>query len=413
MSDDRAADLQNLTIDRTQRSGSRLRPLWWFLLIAVVGGISYIGYFYFLVDDTLQVDSVLAVSASKETKTDSVLDATGYVVARRQASVSSKIAGKVTSVLVEEGMLVKEGQLLATLDDSINRAQLELSQSQLEATRSQLAELELRHEQAVLDYERNLRLASDKLISESALEQTKLDRLLIEKSMSVTERNITVSEQSLRLQERYLADMEIRAPFDGIVVTKTAQPGEMIAPVAGGGGFTRTGICTIVDMDSLEVEIDVNESFINRVQAGQQVTVQLTAYPDTRMPGEVIAIIPTADRATSTVKVRVGFKQRDDRVLPDMAVRVAFLEEGEVAQLVEVPTGVLIPTSAVEESSGASMVWVVRENFLTSRNVKLGEPESGGRVQVLEGLRSGERVVINVTSELASQLEDGLAVVTN
>lgn len=411
MSDDRTADLQNLSIDRSARPRSKWQILVWMIVIAAVGGASYIGYFIYLVDETLQVSSILAMSAARDSQTESVLDATGFVVARRQASVSSKVPGKVTSVLIEEGMEVERGQLLATLDDSINQAQLALSRSQLEATRSQLSELKLRFEQATLDSERNERLAEDGLISASEFEQSQLSRETLQSAIKVSAENVAVGERTVELQERYLADMEIRAPFAGIVISKTAQPGEMIAPVAGGGGFTRTGICTIVDMDSLEVQIDVNESYINRVQPGQQVTVQLTAYPDVRMPAEVIAIIPTADRARSTVKVRVGFKQRDERVLPDMAVKVAFLEEGEIAELQEVPTGVVVPLSAIDSIGGIDRVWVIRENTLGSRQVRLGDEVEDDSVQITDGLRSGERVVIGINPELTRVLADGKAVI--
>jgi len=413
MSEDRTADLENLSIDRTERPRSKWRILIWMVLIAAVGGVSYIGYFVYFVDDTLQVSSALAVSAARDSRTESVLDATGFVVARRQASVSSKVPGKVTSVLIEEGMEVNEGQLLATLDDSITRAQLELARSQLEATRSRLAEFKLRYEQAILESERNERLAEEGMISANEFERSRLDKETLGSAIEVATENVAVGERTVDLQETYLADMEIRAPFSGIVISKTAQPGEMIAPVAGGGGFTRTGICTIVDMESLEVQIDVNESYINRVQSGQQVTVQLTAYPDVRMPAEVIAIIPTADRARSTVKVRVGFKRRDDRVLPDMAVKVAFLEEGEIAELEEVPSGVVVPSTAIDAEAGVDQVWVIKENTLGVRRVRLGEEVENGGIQILDGLRSGERVVVGLTPQLKQALADGKTVTTN
>lgn len=412
MAEDKTEDLKNLSIDRSERPRSKWRMLIWLLLIAVLGGVSYIGYFAYFVDDIPFVKSVLAVSASRGTANSSVLDATGYVVARRQASVSSKVPGKVTSVLIEEGMEVEEGQLLATLDDSINRAQLALSTSQVEATRSQLAELKLRLAQAELDHERNIKLAEAKMVSPNEVERSKLEMNALQSSIEVAEESVVVAQRTVDLQRNYLSDMEIRAPFSGIVISKTAQPGEMIAPVAGGGGFTRTGICTIVDMESLEVQIDVNESYINRVQPGQQVTVQLTAYPDFRMPAEVIAIIPTADRARSTVKVRVGFKQRDERVLPDMAVKVAFLEEGEVAELEEVPAGVVVPLAAIDSSNGVDQVWVVKENLVGSRQVRLGDEIERGNIQVLDGLRSGERVVVDITAELRQRLTDGASVRT-
>lgn len=412
MAEDRTADLENLSIDRSEQPRSKWRMLLWLLLIAVIGGLSYIGYFLYFVDTTPVVKSALAVSASRGSATSSVLDATGYVVARRQASVSSKVPGKVTSVLVEEGMVVEEGQLLATLDDSITRAQLAVSASQVEATRSQRVELELRLTQAELDYDRNTQLAEAKLVSSNEVERSRLEVDSLRSLIEVSKESLKVARKTVDLQRRYLADMEIRAPFGGVVISKTAQPGEMIAPVAGGGGFTRTGICTIVDMESLEVQIDVNESYINRVQPGQQVTVQLTAYPDFRMPAEVIAIIPTADRARSTVKVRVGFKQRDERVLPDMAVRVAFLEDGEVAELEEVPVGVVVPAAAIDTVGGIEQVWVIKDGIVGSRQVRLGDDVENGNVQILDGLRSGERVVVDIDATLRPLLKDGLAVQT-
>ena len=411
MSDQRATDLQDLSIDRSVQPKSRWRTLLWFGLIAILGGTSYVGYFYFWVDETLAVETALAVSANRESRTDSVLDANGYVIARRQASVSSKVPGKVTSVLIEEGMFVEEGQLLATLDDAVNRAQLELTESQVQATVAQVEELHVRLKQAIVDLDRRRKLAQQALVSDSEVETLELEVESLNSLINTGNENILVAKKSLALQQQYLSDMEIRAPFAGVVVSKTAQPGEMIAPVAGGGGFTRTGICTIVDMDSLEVEVDVNEASINKVQPGQQVTVQLKAYADVRMPAEVLAIIPTADRARATFKVRVGFKQRDERVLPDMAVQVAFLPEGEIAKLIEVPSGVLIPRSAIDRRSGATQVWVVKDGIVGVRSIQIGK-ETDENVQVVNGLKSGERVVTGLVPRVLEQLNNGLSVST-
>ena len=399
--------LSDLQIDRDAPRTSR-KPINIFFAIAVVSGLLFVGYSFWNTKSIPVVKTVVAVAASTAVKSDSVLDATGYVVARIQATVSSKVPGKVKAIFVEEGMYVEENQLLASLDDSISTAQLELSLAQLKTVKTSVRELETQLRKARLDLERVKELVNRKLESTSALDQNQLVVEQLEIGLERVRNEIEVSERTVDLQRQYLDDLNIRAPFAGVVVAKAAQPGEMIAPVAG-GGFTRTGICTIVDMNSLEVEIDVNEAYINRVLPGQQVTVQLTAYPDIKLPAEVAAIIPTADRARATVRVRVRFLQRDERVLPDMAVKVAFLQEGEEAKLVEVPQGVIVPFSALDYRGGEDRVWVVKEGKVSSRRVTLGVRE-GSRVQILDGLRTGERIVYEIGDSLAVRLVDGVEV---
>ena len=222
-----------------------------------------------------------------------------------------------------------------------------------------------------------------------------------------------VARRGMEVQRLYLRDMEIRAPFGGVVIAKAAQPGEMISPVSAGGGFTRTGICTIVDMESLEVEVDVNEAYINRVRPGQPVTATLNAYPDLDIPAEVIATIPAADRSKATVRVRIGFKERDSRIVPNMGVKVAFLEEGfDVAARPAPIPGVFVPRTAVSGAGGDRHVWLVSERdsdgtaFVERRSVVVGAPD-GSRVRVTSGLEAGDRVV---KSNGAQQLRDGLRV---
>ena len=268
-------------------------------------------------------------SRPKSAQDDSVLDATGYVVARRQATVSAKVTGKVVEVFIEEGMRVKEGQVLARLDDSIPRAELALSESQLAAAtsgsrRNESADPPGRARSAA--HRKVLRRASSR--AHADLDRAAVDaRRSCRRGSNAARQDVVVAERSAAVQRQLLDDMEIRAPFTGVVVAKAAQPGEMISPNSAGGGFTRTGICTIVDMDSLEVEVDVNEAYINRVQPKQPVAVALNAYPDERIPAEVIAIIPTADRNKATVRVRIALLEKNPRVLPDMGVKVAFLDE--------------------------------------------------------------------------------------
>jgi RND family efflux transporter MFP subunit len=256
-----------------------------------------------------------------------VLDATGYVVARRQAAVSSKITGKVAEILIEEGMLVEEGQLLARLDDLIPRAEYDLAIAELEGTKLVVNELRISHAQARRELKRVETLAESEFASRAMLERAETKVAELRAQISSARQNTTMAERRAAVRAQVLADTEIRSPFTGIVTTKSAQPGEMISPVSAGGGFTRTGICTIVDMDSLEVEVDVNEAFIDRVYSAQPVDVVLNAYPDHPFPAQVTAIIPAADRNKATIRIRIGFLERDARVLPGMGVRVSFKTE--------------------------------------------------------------------------------------
>ena len=323
---------------------------------------------------------------------DSVLDATGYVVARRQATVSSKTTGKVVEVLVEEGMYVEEGQLLAQLDDSITRAQLELSESQLRASRASLDEMMVQLKQARLDLERTSGLAEARLASQADLDRDTLTVEGLTARVARVEQELNVAERHADVQRQMLADMQIRAPFAGVVVAKAAQPGEMISPVSAGGGFTRTGICTIVDMDSLEVEVDVNEAYINRVFPGQPATVALNAYPDVQIPAAVIAIIPTADRNKATVRVRIRFLEPDDRVLPDMGVKVRFLDNTRPQESRRRDRQVLKQADAEAGTGDEASVWVVSEDRVTRRPVVSAEYH-GVRLRIVSGLGSGERTV--------------------
>jgi len=329
----------------------------------------------------------------------SVLDASGYVTARLQATVSAKITGKVTEVLIEEGMKVREGAVLARLDDTEARAALSLAQAQLAAAQSQLAEIQAQLEQAERDYVRQQGLYDRQLVSPQSLDAALAQRDMLRARLAAAREQVKVAQESVRVAQVQLDNCVIRAPFSGVVVAKSAQPGEMISPISAGGGFTRTGIGTIVDMDSLEIQVDVNESYINRVQPGQPVEATLNAYPDWKIPGEVIAIIPTADRSKATVKVRIAIKARDPRIVPDMGVRVGFFES-KTAPAPKV-TGVLVPADAVQpEGSEAGAVFVVTDGAkVERRRVTLG-PDVAGQKRVLTGLQAGERVVVAPPAKL-------------
>ena len=404
---DKKALLSELTIDREAREATGSgRPIKWFAAIAVAAGIAFtVLYVDFPIAAAPPTVRTVVAQAGPPPAADSVLDATGYVVARRQATVSAKVTGKVQEVLIEEGMTVAPGQLLAQLDDAIHRAQLELAESQHRAAVAALDETRVQFKQAELNLNRTQELAERQLASQADLDRDALAVEALQARIARAEQELGVAERSMDVQRQRLQDMQIRAPFGGVVIAKAAQPGEMISPVSAGGGFTRTGICTIVDMESLEVEVDVNEAYINRVYPDQPASIALNAYPDVRMPARVIAIIPTADRNKATVRVRIGFVERDGRVLPDMGVKVAFLES-EAARPVAAPSGVVVPGTAVADEDEGAYVWVVRDERVARREISLGEGQ-GTRRMVLAGLDGGERVVASAADFAAAGLADG------
>lgn len=392
--------LNKLRIDRNARPVAR-SGTWRIWAAVAIGVIAALLAWYALSRDGAPTVAVATARAMSDMpQSASVLDATGYVTARRQATVSAKITGKVREVLIEEGMRVEAGQVLATLDDSETRAQVELSRAQLAAARSQVDEARSQARQAERDLVRQQELAARKLVSPSVLDAASAQAETLEARAQSALRNEQVAIEALKVAEVQLDNTVVRAPFAGVVTVKAAQPGEMISPISAGGGFTRTGIGTIVDMDSLEIQVDVNESFINRVQAGQPVEAVLNAYPEWKIPAEVIAIIPAADRSKATVRVRVAIKTKDPRIVPDMGVRVAFLSErGETVNAPAARPGVLVPVAAIHESGDSVAVFVFAGDTVERRVIKLGE-KFGEQRQVLAGLRDGERVVLSPSESL-------------
>lgn len=326
-----------------------------------------------------------------------VLNASGYVTARRDATVSSKITGKVVEVMIEEGMKVAQGQVLARLDDTNVKAGFQLAEAQLAAAKAALAETRALLKEAELNLRRATDLARDRIAAQADLDRAEAEAASLKARLEQQQASVVVAERELATWQQQLDDTIIRAPFSGVVTSKNAQPGEMISPISAGGGFTRTGICTIVDMDSLEIEIDVNESYINRVQAGQAVEATLDAYPDWKIPSKVIAIIPTADRQKSTVKVRVGFDQLEARILPEMSVKVAFREAEGAA-----PAGrlVVVPKAAVRQQDGRAVVMTVQNGRAERRAVTLGQPRDQ-EITISAGLAAGEKVVVEGPKDLA------------
>jgi RND family efflux transporter MFP subunit len=387
---DRSKLLKELHIDRgARRARPRLRGA--VLAVAallVLGAALWLGLGR---ASAPAVRTAVARAASADSAA-SVLDASGYVTARRQATVSAKITGKVTEVLIEEGQHVAEGAVLARLDATEARAQLSLTSAQLTAARSNLGEIRALLAQAERDYVRQQELMQRDLVSAQSLDAALAQRDMLRARLTSAQEQVRVAQENMDVAQVQLDNTVIRAPFSGVVTAKTAQPGEMISPVSAGGGFTRTGIGTIVDMDSLEIQVDVNESFINRVTPGQPVEATLNAYPDWKIPASVIAIIPAADRSKATVKVRIAITVKDPRLVPDMGVRVAFLDSERKAALAA-PAGVVVPAEAVRGEGAGAVVFVYADGKVERRAVTLGTAAGAAR-HLLTGVREGERVVL-------------------
>lgn len=331
-----------------------------------------------------------------------VLNASGYVTARRRATVSSKITGKVVEVNVDEGMSIREGQVLARLDDVQFRAALALAEAQAEAARRSMKESEVRLAEARVNLGRSQQLVADKLVTAAQLDsaQAEVDSLLAR--IDAARETVRVAERQIEVERTNLDNTVLRAPFSGVAVSKDAQPGEMVSPAAAGGGFTRTGICTIVDMRSLEIEVDVNESYINRVKDGQGVTAVLNAYPDWQIPAHVITTVPKADRQKATVLVRIAFNELDPRILPDMGVKVTFLKDAEAPAADQGSRPVLlVPKNAIKSENNTSYAYVVKDGVVDRRAVKVGGVD-GDRLEVLAGLSSGERVILSPAATIVA-----------
>jgi HlyD family secretion protein len=396
--------LDQLRIERKPEKESSNWP-WLVGALLLIAGAAAAWFYWFSPIAATEVRTVVAREL-KSQAAGTVLNASGYVTARRQATVSSKFTGKVTEVLIEEGMRVETGQVLARLDHSNVLASFELAKAQLVSAQKGLKETETLLNEAQINFERSRRLVERELASEAELDRSRALAGSLTAQLERKRADVEVAERRLDIYRQQLEDMIIRAPFAGVIVAKNAQPGEMISPVSAGGGFTRTGIGTIVDMSSLEIEIDVNEAYINRVAAGQKVVATLDAYPDWKIPCHVITIIPTADRQRATVEVRVGFDELDPRILPDMGVKVAFQDaalsgEDQDRRL----AGILLPQSAVRRADGRDYVLIVSDGLVERRAVALGDSR-GAEAVLISGVSAGESVVVEGPAELV----DGMRV---
>jgi len=391
--EDLKSELAALRIDQSSRASSGSRKGVWTSAVIVVLGLGIAAWYWSARAQaaTVKVGTVTA-DAGGASSPGAVLNASGYVTARRKATVSSKVTGKVIEVTVEEGHPVKQGQVLARLDDTQAQAALAYAEAQLAATQKSAAEDEARLHEAETSFTRLSQLLTDRVVGRAEFDTAQANVEALKARIAYARQQVPVAERQVALRRTDLTDTVVRAPFSGVAITKDAQPGEMISPVSAGGGFTRTGICTIVDMSSLEIEVDVNEAYINRVSPAQHVEAVLDAYPDWRIPAHVIAVVPTADRQKATVKVRIGFNQLDSRTLPDMGVKVSFLRDEKTDAARPPGPRILMPKSAARPVDGRTIVFVVHEDQIERRAVTLGA-EDRDQVEVLSGLSGGERVV--------------------
>jgi RND family efflux transporter MFP subunit len=394
---DKAQLLHQLRIDRSEREETGAgHGKWWLLAGIAAVVIAAAALVVFVRNSPIEVSAATAVAAAAGAAPSAILQATGYVTAEREATVSSQIAGQVTQVDFEEGEHVQRGQVLARLEDGAQRAALAQANAQLAAAQAQLQQYRVQLAQARRDFARDQALIGQHLVSEQDFETARTQAATLAAQIVTQQRAVTVARDGVhaaQVQEDYTV---VTAPFTGVVISKAAQLGEMISPIFGGGTFEAAGIATLVDMTSLEVDVDVNEAYIHRVKPGQPATAVLDAYPDWNIPAHVIAIVPTADKSKATVKVRVAFQKLDPRILPDMGVRVSFLPEaaGESAgpATASLPAGtVWVPASAVVERGGAAVVFVVKGNEAHETSVTPGA--SQGDLRAVQGIPSGVAVV--------------------
>lgn len=399
--------LKSLKIDRNAAPPPASRTgLWVALAVVIVLILAVAGGFLLHANKGVEVRvaEVTAIGGGAGAG-PAVLDATGYVVARRMATVSAKVTGKVRDVLIEEGQRVEEGQVLAHLDPVDADAQRALSAAQLAAAQSQIAGVAAQLKQSEADANRLGTLVRQQLVSRAQYDQTIAARDALRAQLVTAQHNAQVARDALRIADNGIDNTIVRAPFAGVVIAKAAQVGEIISPLSAGGGFTRTGIGTIVDMGSLEVEVEVGEAYIGRVKPGMRTETTLNAYQDWKIPGKVIAIIPAADRGKATVKVRVSLAALgDSRLVPEMGARVSFLDDAKPAQAQGKP-GVLVPASAIVERGGQSVAFVQTGDKVSMRTLQLGRTLGDDR-EVLAGLSGGEAVVL----EPSEQLSDGARV---
>ena len=395
------ADLSSLKIHDNARAKSGSGKFWR-IFAAVLGLIVISGGAVLAVRGKVPTVEVATAQPAGEQGAQTLLNASGYVTPRRRATVAAKITGRVTSVLFDEGMFVREGQLLATLDDSDAKRALDSAVADRDSAKAAIQDFEVQLQYAEIELKRTQELHAAKVQSQEQLDAASTNAQSLKAKIALARQQITAAETRIGVAQQGVDNCIIRAPFSGMIVSKDAQIGEMVSPISAGGGFTRTGIATLVDMNSNEIEVDVNEAYIARVLPGQKVSATLDAYPNWQIPSHVRTIIPTADRQKATVKVRISFDKLDPKILPDMGVKVAFLGEEEKkkdAQKKGPEPKALVPKVAVRGGTSQPYVFLVHDTKLERRGVTLGN-ERGSDVEIMAGVNSGDSLVVRGPEDL-------------
>jgi RND family efflux transporter MFP subunit len=395
-------DLGALRIEAHKRGSGKAGKRIAIVLFILVTVFVIAGGVYGYVHRTPSVQ--VATADAPDTGPQALLNASGYVTPQRRATVAAKITGRVTGVFFTEGMRVHKGFVLATLDDSDAQRTLASAKADRSATQASILDLEVQLKNAQIELHRSQALRAAGVQTQEALDNATMTANSLRAKIDYAKEQVLAGDARIQEAQQAVDNTIISAPFDGIIVSKDAQVGEMVSPISAGGGFTRTGIATIVDMASNEIQVDVNENYIARVKPGQEVIAVLDAYSDWKIPCRVRTIIPTADRQKATVEVRIAFDKLDPRILPDMGVKVTFLGEEE-KQAKKAPSGVMVPQNAVRDDNGQKIVFLVKGEHVERHAVKVGTA-NGAQTQILAGLAPGDTVVVGAPANL----KDGDAV---
>jgi RND family efflux transporter MFP subunit len=395
-SNNTSVDLNRLKIDKNLK-GSSSRGWKTFLLLISFVALSGLIWF-FIAKNNLQSVELTEVQQISNRQQSAVLNASGYVTPRQRATVAAKVTGRVSELFIDEGMKVEKGQVLARIDATDAQKQIDAAKADVAVAEAGIADLKVNRDEAQRNLNRLTAIYKNGLLSQQDLDksQTALDGC--NARIETAQKQIEAARARLKIYEQDLDNYIIRAPFSGMVVSKDAQIGEMVSPISAGGGFTRTGIATIVDMNSLEIEVDINEAYIAKVLVGQKVEATLDAYPDWKIPAAVRTVIPTADRQKATVKVRISFDKLDPKILPDMGIKVAFLEDKNQ----EFDSGrprLSLKSSAIFKNNDRTYVYVYKSGRIERREIKTGDTKNDV-TQLLSGLNAGDQVVDNPPDKL-------------
>ena len=394
------ADLGSLRIQESHRSGGKAGKRIAYAS-AALGVVVLVTGATFAFRNQKPVVEVVAAEKPQAGGSVGILNASGYVTPRNRATIAAKITGRVTGVFFDEGTHVHKGQLLATLDDSDAKRTLDSAKADRDSSQAAIADLQVQLRLAEIELHRAQELRKAGVQSQEQLDTASASADSLRAKIELAKQQVAAADARINEAQQAVDNCVIMAPYDGIVVSKDAQVGEMVSPISAGGGFTRTGIATVVDMNSNEIEVDVNEAYIARVKDRQRVTAILDAYPNWEIPSHVRTVIPTADRQKATVKVRISFDKLDPRILPDMGIKVTFLSDEPVKKKdAALPAiAALLPTEAVRDENGRKVVFLLKGDHVERRAVSVGNAQ-GSQTEILSGLAAGDEVVLRGPANL-------------